>query len=56
MKGFLFVSAAIAGACGGLLAFGLGTMDGVAGLSGWRWILIIEGLPVCIGILGHAED
>lgn len=43
--GYLFVSAALAGACGGLLAFGIGHMDGVAGESGWRWILIIEGLP-----------
>lgn len=43
--GYLFVSAAIAGACGGLLAFGIGHMDGVAGQSGWRWIMIIEGIP-----------
>ncbi|KIW02884.1 uncharacterized protein PV09_05934 [Verruconis gallopava] len=45
--GYLFVSAAIAGACGGLLAYGIGHMNGVAGQSGWRWIMIIEGLP-CI--------
>lgn len=37
--GYLFVSAAIAGACGGLLAYGIGFMDGVAGQSGWRWIV-----------------
>lgn len=43
--GFLFVSAALAGALGGLLAYGIGHMDGLAGMSGWRWILIIEGLP-----------
>ncbi|KAF2148850.1 MFS general substrate transporter [Myriangium duriaei CBS 260.36] len=43
--GYLFVSAAVAGACGGLLAYGIGYMDGVAGQRGWRWILIIEGLP-----------
>lgn len=49
--GYLFVSAALAGACGGLLAFGIGHMDGVAGQRGWRWILIIEGLPtVVLGI------
>lgn len=46
--GYLFVSAAIAGACGGLLAYGIGHMDGVAGLRGWRWILIIEGLPTFV--------
>jgi len=43
--GYLFVSAALAGACGGLLAYAIGFMDGVAGQRGWRWILIIEGLP-----------
>lgn len=40
--GYLFVSAALAGACGGLLAFAIGFMDGIRGMSGWRWILIIE--------------
>lgn len=49
--GYLFVSAAIAGALGGLLAFGIGNMDGVQGMSGWRWIMIIEGIPtVLLGI------
>jgi MFS family permease len=46
--GYLFVSAALAGACGGLLAFAIGHMDGVAGQRGWRWILIIEGLPTTV--------
>lgn len=41
--GYLFVSSAFAGACGGLLAYAIGFMDGIAGLSGWRWIFIIEG-------------
>jgi MFS family permease len=41
--GYLFVSSALAGACGGLLAYGIGFMDGVAGQSGWRWVFIIEG-------------
>lgn len=50
--GYLFVSAAIAGALGGLLAYGIGHMDGVANMHGWRWILIIEGLPTfLLGIL-----
>lgn len=43
--GYLFVSSALAGACGGLLGYGIGFMDGVGGQRGWRWILIIEGLP-----------
>jgi MFS family permease len=46
--GYLFVSAALAGALGGLLAYAIGYMDGIAGLKGWRWILIIEGLPTFI--------
>lgn len=46
--GYLFVSAALAGACGGLLAYGIGFMDGVAGQRGWRWILILEGLPTLV--------
>lgn len=45
---YLFVSAAIAGSIGGLLAYGIGFMDGLAGYSGWRWILIIEGIPTLI--------
>ncbi|KAJ4998117.1 putative transporter [Colletotrichum sp. SAR 10_66] len=50
--GYLFVSAAIAGGLGGLLAYGIGHMEGVAGLSGWRWIMIIEGLPtVVLGVV-----
>ncbi|KAG5795453.1 hypothetical protein H9Q69_005502 [Fusarium xylarioides] len=46
--GYLFVSAAIAGSLGGLLAYGIGHMDGVAGLKGWRWIIIIEGIPTFV--------
>ena len=46
--GYLFVCSALAGAFGGLLAFAIGNMDGVAGLRGWRWILIIEGLPTLV--------
>lgn len=46
--GYLFVSAAIAGAFGGLLAFGIGHLDGVRGMSGWRWIMILEGLPTVL--------
>ncbi|KAL1800353.1 hypothetical protein ACET3X_000695 [Alternaria dauci] len=46
--GYLFVSAALAGACGGLLAYAIGHLDGTAGLRGWRWIIILEGLPTCV--------
>ncbi|KAI1835349.1 hypothetical protein DTO006G1_8286 [Penicillium roqueforti] len=49
---YLFSSAAIAGAFGGLLAYGIGFMDGICGLRGWRWIMIIEGIPtVLLGVV-----
>ncbi|KOS43861.1 hypothetical protein ACN38_g5234 [Penicillium nordicum] len=49
---YLFSSAAIAGAFGGLLAYGIGFMDGISGLRGWRWIMIIEGIPtVLLGVV-----
>ncbi|KAH7176985.1 major facilitator superfamily domain-containing protein [Dactylonectria macrodidyma] len=50
--GYLFVSAAIAGSLGGLLAYGIGQMEGIQGMSGWRWIMIIEGIPsVLLGVV-----
>lgn len=36
-------SNSLAGAFGGLLAAAIGSMDGVGGKSGWRWIFILEG-------------
>ncbi|KAL1588749.1 hypothetical protein WHR41_02378 [Cladosporium halotolerans] len=39
-----FSAASMAGAFGGILAWGIGHMRGIGGLSGWRWIFIIEGL------------
>lgn len=46
--GYLLSSAAFAGAIGGLLAYGIGFMDGICGLRGWRWIMILEGIPTVI--------
>lgn len=41
----IFYSAAsLAGSFSGLLAFGIQHMEGVAGLGGWRWIFILEGI------------
>ena len=45
----IFYSAAsLAGSFSGLLAFALQNLDGVGGLSGWRWIFIIEGIVTVV--------
>lgn len=43
-----FSAATAAGAFGGLLAYGLMQMDGLAGTDGWAWIFIIEGILTTI--------
>jgi MFS family permease len=47
----------------GILAYGLGQMNGLAGLGGWRWIFIIEGILSClcalagyVFLVGFPED
>ena len=40
--------ASLAGAFGGSIAYGVGHMNGVAGLVGWRWLFILEGVPSCL--------
>ncbi|ORY02828.1 MFS general substrate transporter [Basidiobolus meristosporus CBS 931.73] len=40
-----FGAATIAGAFGGVLAYGIIQMSGLRNLTGWQWIFIIEGLP-----------
>jgi MFS family permease len=40
-----FSAAALAGAFGGIFAYGIGYMSGVGGLHGWRWIFILVFLP-----------
>jgi sugar phosphate permease len=48
----LYTSAATGGAFSGLLAFAIAKLDGVRGMSGWRWIFIIEGImTVVIGVM-----
>ncbi|KAI0597414.1 retrograde regulation protein 2 [Biscogniauxia sp. FL1348] len=41
---FLFIASALSGAFGGLLSWAMLSMNGVASMSGWRWLYIIEGL------------
>lgn len=36
-----FSAASLAGAFGGIFAYGIGFMKGVGGLNGWRWIFIL---------------
>ncbi|EKM51124.1 uncharacterized protein PHACADRAFT_263116 [Phanerochaete carnosa HHB-10118-sp] len=45
---FIVGCATLAGAFGGAIAFGVGHMDGVRGLQGWRWLFILEGIPSCL--------
>ncbi|KAJ5574034.1 uncharacterized protein N7459_008461 [Penicillium hispanicum] len=45
---FFFSSTTLAGAFGGLLAYGISQMEGVRGYKGWRWVFIIEGLLTCV--------
>lgn len=48
----LLSTATLAGAFGGIFAFGIAKMRGIAGLGGWRWIFIIEGLLTVAAGLG----
>lgn len=46
----------VASGFGGILAYGLMQMDGIAGKSGWRWIFIVSSIPIP-GISGaQTED
>ncbi|KAF8149437.1 phthalate transporter [Crassisporium funariophilum] len=43
-----FSAATIAGAFGGLLAFGIEHMEGIGGLYGWQWIFCLEGIATVL--------
>ncbi|KAI0834697.1 major facilitator superfamily domain-containing protein [Hypoxylon sp. FL0890] len=45
---FILASATLAGAFGGAIAYGIGHMNQAGGLSAWRWLFIIEGIPSCL--------
>ncbi|ETN45996.1 uncharacterized protein HMPREF1541_00179 [Cyphellophora europaea CBS 101466] len=48
---YFYCASALSGAFSGLLAAGIAQMDGVAGLQGWRWIFLLEGIAtVCLGV------
>ncbi|KAF8755293.1 Major Facilitator Superfamily [Rhizoctonia solani] len=42
---YLFTFATLAGAFGGAIAYGVGHMNMVRGIEGWRWLFILEGIP-----------
>ncbi|KAL9622113.1 MAG: hypothetical protein Q9160_003456 [Pyrenula sp. 1 TL-2023] len=44
----VFASATLAGAFGGAIAYGVGHMNRDGGLSAWRWLFILEGIPSCL--------
>lgn len=49
-----YMLGSLASACSGILAFGLMQMKGLANLSGWRWIFIIEGIiTILLGFGGY---
>ncbi|ANB14237.1 Tna1p [Sugiyamaella lignohabitans] len=48
---YFFGASALSGAFGGLLAWAILQMDGVAGMRGWRWLYIIEGLISFLGVV-----
>ncbi|CAK7235487.1 hypothetical protein SBRCBS47491_009309 [Sporothrix bragantina] len=41
---FFFLGNGVATAAGGLIAYGVLHMRGVAGLAGWQWLFILEGI------------
>ncbi|USP81743.1 uncharacterized protein yc1106_09017 [Curvularia clavata] len=49
-----FSCASLAGAFGGILAWGIAHMNKVGGLAGWRWIFLLEGIAtVVIGVAAY---
>ncbi|KDQ64484.1 hypothetical protein JAAARDRAFT_683874 [Jaapia argillacea MUCL 33604] len=46
--GIFYASASLSGAFGGILATGIVRMSGLAGLAGWRYIFILEGIATVI--------
>jgi hypothetical protein len=51
-QALFFSAASVAGAFSGLLAYAIDNMDGVAGVAGWRWIFILEGIATVVVAAG----
>ncbi|KAI1401805.1 MFS general substrate transporter [Hypoxylon fuscum] len=48
---FILASATLAGAFGGAIAYGVGHMNQTHGLSAWRWLFMLEGIPSCLSAI-----
>ncbi|KAK3393538.1 alternative sulfate transporter [Podospora didyma] len=49
---WFFIGNMLAVACSGLIAYGILHMRGVAGLAGWQWLFLIEGMfTVLVGFI-----
>ncbi|KAK0195561.1 putative MFS transporter [Armillaria mellea] len=44
----ILASATLAGAFGGAIAYGIANMEGSNGISAWRWLFILEGIPSAV--------
>ncbi|KAH7383873.1 major facilitator superfamily domain-containing protein [Pyrenochaeta sp. MPI-SDFR-AT-0127] len=47
-QAMFYGTSAISGALGGLVAYAIGELHGAAGWSGWRWIILINGIPTIL--------
>ena len=47
----ILACATLGGAFGGAIAYGVGKLNGVHGLEGWRYLFILEGAPSCAGAI-----
>lgn len=45
---FFYACGMFSGTVSGLLAYAISFMNGAAGLAGWRWLFILEGLPAIL--------
>ncbi|CAA9956429.1 hypothetical protein P3342_000048 [Pyrenophora teres f. teres] len=50
-QAWFYGTSAIAGGLGGLVAYAIGELDGSAGWRGWRWIILINGIPTILTAL-----
>ncbi|KAF4775618.1 alternative sulfate transporter [Colletotrichum scovillei] len=48
---WFFIGNMLAAACSGLIAYGILHMRGIAGLAGWQWLFLLEGIfTILVGI------